>query len=114
MDLDLDPDSFATVRLADRLLDRTDLGNLPAPEPLIENTVDLDTVHVVYGAYGTLKTFLALDWTASAVTGRAWQGRATRKIDRALYVAAEGAHGLNDRITAWEAGWGHTIPAHRI
>ena len=58
---------------------------------------------------GKLKTFIALDWAASVATGRAWQGRATKKR-KALYVAAEGAFGYQARVAAWQQGWGIDLP----
>ncbi|CAM3209506.1 AAA family ATPase [Mycobacterium colombiense] len=94
--------------LAARLLTRTALRNLPDPEPLIDNTLDQGTVALLYGKWGTCKSFIAYDWAASVATARAWQGRATRKR-RALYVAAEGAYGFKARAAAWEAGWHTTI-----
>ncbi|WP_131822932.1 AAA family ATPase, partial [Mycobacteroides chelonae] len=101
-------DEDGRPRLAKRLLNRTALRDLPDPEPLINETIDRGTVGLLYGAWGTFKTFTALDWAASVATGRPWQGRATRK-SRVLYIAAEGAFGLKARIHAWEAGWDTTL-----
>ena len=86
------------------LLTRTALRELPDPEPLIDNVLDQGTVALLYGRWGTGKSFVALDWAASVGTGRNWQGRPTRQR-RVLYVAAEGAYGLKGRLDAWEAGW---------
>ncbi|MDO3126537.1 AAA family ATPase [Mycobacteroides abscessus subsp. bolletii] len=95
-------------RLAMRLLNRTALRDLPDPEPLIDDTIDRGTVGLLYGAWGTFKTFTAIDWAASIATGRPWQGRPTHRT-KVLYVAAEGAFGLKARINAWEVGWNTTI-----
>ena len=73
---------------------------------MIDDVLDQGTVGLLYGKWGTGKSFIALDWAASVGTGRDWQGRATEQR-RALYVAAEGAFGLKGRIDAWETGW-HT------
>lgn len=106
-----DPDdgSPSTPVLADRLLTRSALRNLPAPEPLIDNVLDQGTVALLYGKWGSGKSFIALDWAASVATGRAWQGRDTKQF-RGLYVAAEGAFGLKGRTHAWETGWRTEIP----
>lgn len=95
-------------KLASLLLSRTALKELPEPEPLIDNTLDRGTVALLYGKWGTFKSFIAIDLAASVATGRAWQGRTTEK-GRVLYVAAEGAFGMKGRIDAWEAGWHTTI-----
>jgi predicted ATP-dependent serine protease len=50
------------------------------------------------------KSFIALDWAASVATARNWQNRPTERL-RVLYIAAEGAFGLQARVTAWETGW---------
>lgn len=95
-------------RFAPLLLNRSALRSLPDPEPLIADTLDQGTVALLYGKWATCKTFIALDWSASIATGRAWQGRATEKR-RVLYVAAEGAFGMKSRVDAWETGWHTTI-----
>jgi AAA domain len=97
-------DDDATPPFADKLLTRSDLRDLPDPEPLIDNVLDQGTTALLYGSWGTLKTFIALDWAACAATGHAWQGRTTEKR-RVLYVVGEGAFGFKGRVDAWETGW---------
>lgn len=94
--------------LASRILTRSQLFSLPDPEPLIDNVLDQGTFALLYGKWGSAKTFIALDWGASVATGRNWQGRATEKR-RVLYIAGEGAYGIKGRIDAWETGWRNTI-----
>ena len=91
------------------LLSRSDLARLPAPEPLIEDTLDLRTVALLAGAPASRKSFTALDWAASVATGSPWQGRKVRQ-GRVLYVAGEGAFGLDARLAAWERSRGVEIP----
>lgn len=91
------------------LLSRSDLARLPAPEPLIEDTLDLRTVALLAGAPASRKSFTALDWAASVATGSPWQGRKVRQ-GRVLYVAGEGAFGLDARLAAWEQSRGVEIP----
>lgn len=94
--------------MKDRLLSRSGLANLPDPEPLIADTIERRTVVEVYGSFGTLKSFVMQDWAASIATGRPWMGRTVQQ-GPVLYVAAEGAHGLNKRLDAWEYGWRRDI-----
>lgn len=93
---------------ADELLTRSDLMKLPDPEPLIDNVLDMSTTALLYGKWGTAKTFIALDWAASVATGRKWQGRKCEQR-RVLYVVGEGAYGFKGRVDAWETGWHHTV-----
>ena len=90
--------------LSSALLTRSALRELPDPAPLIDGVLDQGTVALLYGRWGTGKSFVALDWAASIATGRPWQGRRTEQR-RVLYVAAEGAYGLKGRLGAWEVGW---------
>jgi hypothetical protein len=101
-----DPETDDPPAFAAHLLNATALQALPDPEPLIADTLDQGTVALLYGKWGTYKSFLALDWAASVATGHPWQGRATERR-RVLYVAAEGAFGFKSRVAAWQAGW-HT------
>lgn len=103
-DDDPPPDDPITPVLSDRLLTRSALRNLPDPEPLIDNVLDQGTTALLYGKWGTAKTFIALDWAACVATGKPWQGRTVRKR-RVLYVVGEGAFGFKGRMDAWEVGW---------
>jgi len=99
--------------LRDRVLTRGALAQLPEPQPLIERTIDRRTVAVIAGHFGTLKSFVLQDWAASIATGRNWMGRPVEQ-GSVLYVAAEGAHGLHPRFTAWEYGWQRDIPDDQL
>ena len=96
-------------KMADLLLTRRQLAALPKPEPLIEDTLDRRTVVVLAGHYGTFKSFIALDWSCCIATGRMWQRRHVQ-TGRTLYVAAEGAYGMDNRVSAWEYGWRRQVP----
>jgi AAA domain len=98
------PADNETPVLVDQILSRSDLLKLPDPEPLIDDVLDQGTTALLYGRWGTLKSFIAIDWAACVATGRSWQGRQTEQR-KALYVAAEGAYGYKGRIDAWEVGW---------
>jgi AAA domain len=89
-------DTPQTPVYAEHTLTRSGLLTLPDPEPLIDNVLDQGTTALLYGTWGTAKTFIALDWACSVATGHKWQGRDT-----------EGAFGFKGRVQAWETGW-HT------
>lgn len=94
--------------ITDRLINRDQLANLPEPEPLIEDTLDRRTMAMLVGYHGSMKSFLALDWSACIATGKPWQGRPVQQ-GTVLYVAAEGAYGLHKRLAAWEYAWDREI-----
>jgi hypothetical protein len=90
------------------LLTRSDLAKLPKPSPLIADTIDLNTLIVLAGTFGTFKSFIVLDWLACIATGKPWQGREVTQ-GKVLYVAGEGVYGIHDRLHSWEKGWGRRI-----
>lgn len=102
------PNTEAAPGMWARLLDRAQLATLPRPEPLIDDTLDLGTVAVLAGYWGTCKSFIAQDWSSCIATGKRWQGRASEQR-KVLYIASEGAYGMHDRLSSWEYGWRQDI-----
>ena len=99
----------APSRMATRILDRAALADLPRMEPFIDGVLYLSSVAVLAGTWGSCKSFIALDWALSAATGRDWMGRRVKQT-RVLYIVAEGAYGIDDRVTAWEFQWATNVP----
>jgi hypothetical protein len=99
----------AGVQLRDRLLTRSELANIPALNPLISDTLELGTLGMLAGPYGSCKSFVALSWAASISTGTPWFGREVSQHGPVIYVAGEGASGINGRLSAWEADTGADI-----
>src|SRR3954453_12702372 len=56
---------------------------------------------VVYGESGGGKTFFALDLALHVAAGKEWRGRRVRQ-GGVVYVAAEGGHGINNRVVAFK------------
>ena len=89
-------------RLGDHLVSGPAVLDLPAPEPLIADIVNLDSFAVLYGRPGSGKSFLALDMALCVASGTWWHGHQVHQ-GNVLYVAAEGAAGLGIRARAWAA-----------
>ena len=58
------------------------------------------SIGFMFGASGTFKSFLALDYALHRTYGMRWLGRRT-KAAQVVYLAAEGGTGLIRRIKAW-------------
>jgi DNA-binding transcriptional ArsR family regulator len=86
-----------------QLLTADQLMTLPRPEPLIDGILVQNSLAVLYGRYGSGKSFTALDWALCASQAMPWQGREVRNPGRrpVIYVAAEGLDGLRKRVRAW-------------
>jgi hypothetical protein len=101
-------------RIADGLIDVRDLHKIEAPRMLMGGLIPADSVGFLAGKSGSYKSFLAVSWACHLASGRAWQASPEFEVperQRVLYVAAEGAAGIAQRIQAWEAGHGVELPA---
>lgn len=93
-----------------RFLIDTDVQHMPAPTWLIDGHLVANRLSVVFGEYGSAKSFLTLDWALCVATGTAWQGKAVRR-GLVAYVAGEGIGGMGRRIDAWKLQ--HDYPPDR-
>lgn len=107
-----------TTTLAERiraaLHTRSELEALEPPTPLIEGVIDVGTMVVLAGQFGTFKSFATVGWACSVATGAPWMGRAVPVAKPVLYVAAEGASGIKLRVRAWEMANGIDVPDHML
>lgn len=83
------------------LLTEDDLENLPDPTWLIDDILVADTLCVLYGPWGSYKSFIALHLALCLASGMAFFGRAVVRSD-VLYIAGEGAGGIKKRVAAWK------------
>lgn len=88
--------------LASQLLSLSDLGNLPAVEPLIDGLLYRNTLAQLAGPPGSYKSFISVGLSCALAAGRTnWAGHRIQKREKVVYVAAEGASGLRVRILSW-------------
>lgn len=86
----------------DLLLSVSDLGRLPAVEPLVDELLFRNTLAQLAGPPGSYKSFIAVGIACALSSGQKnWAGHRIRKREKVVYVAAEGASGLRARILAW-------------
>ena len=71
----------------------SELAHQPKVEWLIEGWLQEAALHVLFGAPGTGKSLLALDWTGHLASGAKWHGCATER-GPVLYIALEGQRGF--------------------
>lgn len=101
-------------RISDGLIDVRDLHKIEPPKMLMDGLIPADSVGFLAGKSGSYKSFLAVSWGCHLAAGRAWLGRVDFAVPervRVLYVAAEGAAGIAQRIQAWELANNTELPA---
>ena len=114
-----DHDDDAAAQLAERFKIETiaDLMNLPPATWLVPGWFPARSAGVVYGAWGTGKSFWVLDLALHLAHGLPdWHGAALPEGGGdVLYIAREGHAGFLQRVNAWEKHHGiaeHTSRLH--
>ena len=100
------PVFLATLR--DLLVDTYGLDDIAEPVPLVGDILYRDSLVWLIGRPGSGKSFIALDLAGSIGAKETWQGLATQG-GGVLYLAAEGAAGVKQRVRAWESSTGHAM-----
>lgn len=95
-------DRVAEIRAM--LLDTDGLDTLPVPEPLITGLLFRNSTAWLIGKSGHGKSFVAIDMVGCIATGQPWQDHSIRQ-GPVLYVVAEGASGMRQRVRAWEQSY---------
>ena len=66
----------------------------------VKGAIPEASIGMLFGASGTFKSFVALDYALHRAYGMPWLGRKTKQATP-VYIAAEGGAGLIRRIKAW-------------
>jgi len=82
------------------IIDASEYLKRPRPGWIIYNFLPRAEVAAIYGASTAGKTFVALDMAFAIARGIEWLGKKVEQ-GRVIYVAAEGAGGMRDRLEAY-------------
>lgn len=74
------------------------------PDWLVRGYLERDSLSVLFGEPGSMKSFLALDLALCIASGVPWHGAKAARAP-VLYIAGEGFRGLIRRILAWGRYW---------
>ncbi len=89
-------------RRAFRLLDLSEMLAEPRPTAwLLRDYLEAEALACLFGASGSMKSFVALDMGLSIASGLPWHGVDVPQPGPVVYVAGEGFRGLSRRIKAW-------------
>lgn len=83
------------------LLDTNALDHMPTLEPLVGDLLHLDTLARIIGPSGHMKSFVVIDIAGHVGVGKHWHGHHVRQ-GTVVYLVAEGAAGIRQRVRAWE------------
>ena len=64
---------------------------------LVKGVIGRESIVVMYGAAGSSKSFCAIEFGLAIASGQPWRGCRTQR-GRVIYVAAEGARGMENRL----------------
>lgn len=85
-----------------KLVDDLAVEQLPPLEYLVDGLLPVESLIAVYGPPASGKSFTVLDLACCVATGEPWLGHPIRRRGPVVYVAAEGAAGLQRRLYAWK------------
>jgi len=86
-----------------RIVDRAGMDHIAPPEWIVNDLLPVKSYAMLYGPFGTYKTFVALDIALSVATGFAQQSNwVVARPGPVLFLAGEGRSGLRARVQAWE------------
>ena len=80
--------------------DMSKLEAFESPPSLIGDVIAEKAFVMMYGQYGSGKTFLSLDMALSVATGTSWHGADVRQ-GAVAYILGEGLGGIGARVAAW-------------
>jgi putative DNA primase/helicase len=87
-----------------------ELEALPPPKWLIHHHFTENSLVVLYGESGSLKSFTALDYGLCIATGTAYQDIYPVQQGAVVYICSEGWNGAAKRMRAWAAHHQQGIP----
>jgi len=111
VDWDEDEIRSPLERLRSALLDTHGLDTIGRPQAIVDDVLYADSIAWLIGSPGHGKSFVALDIAGCVAAGQTWQGHPTHAgtVGPVLYVIAEGASGLRQRVRAWESSMNATM-----
>jgi hypothetical protein len=109
--LDVEAGYLDKLRIA--ALTTEQLKAIPKPPWIVEDILQADSLAEIYGKPGTYKSFISSAWSKHVATGVMWSNR-TVTPSPVVYIIAEGAHGMGDRMDAWEAHHNVTQERHPV
>jgi putative DNA primase/helicase len=87
--------------------------NISAPDYLVDEFIELDTIGAIIGASSVGKSFVGISIAASVATGTMFAEKAVQQ-GAVLYLAGEGVKGISRRFSGWMQHTGIQIPKGSI
>jgi len=95
--------SFELVRICDLIANPVNI------KWQVKHFIELGSVSLIYGAYGSGKSLIAFDMAFCVASGIDWHGKKTNK-DSVVVLAGEGHSGIADRFNALSVNYGLPCP----
>lgn len=79
----------------------TDPARMKPMEWTVRKLIPAECTGLIFGAWGTCKTFVALDFACCIANGMDWHGHKTKQ-GTVFYLCGEGESGIAYRLKAWQ------------
>ncbi|MGN8064386.1 phage NrS-1 polymerase family protein [Ralstonia sp. 22111] len=89
------PHNYEFVRASDFM------GETTKTEWLIDGVLEQNTTCMLFGASGSGKSFVAMDWACCVATGTDWHDQEVESAP-VFYIVGEGLNGFRRRLKVWE------------
>ena len=109
---DEDAAARALLSFQSRLRTPAEVKAMPRPSYLLDGLIVENTLGLMWGPWGSCKTFLALAWAGFVGSGSWWLGRPVTKT-KVLYVACRRRRGTGATHRGLRAGAAHLPHARR-
>ena len=93
-----------------RLFSLDELFAMPDPVWLVDKHIATESLAMLYGKFGSYKSFIALDMALSVAGGKKYLDQYACRSGPVVYIAGEGRGGLPKRILAWIGEHGGEVP----
>lgn len=76
-------------------------AGISRPKWIIKDIIDVNSLSCIFGAPGSMKSFLAIDMGLCIASDKAWHGHDTERSGPVFYICGEGYNGIRKRVNAW-------------
>jgi len=86
-----------------------EVREMQPPPFMVDQTIPEGALTMLFGRWGSFKSFVGIDLALSLAVGQDWHGMSIPHARSVVYVAGEGVEDLGNRQRAWEENHGEQV-----